>query len=96
MATKTVKLSPDAIEKLPNDRPVVYRITGSGKNAVYVGVAKRGRVLDRLKEHLPTGKDPIPGGTKVKIEQMESIKRAVQKETRLIERDKPRYNKQGK
>jgi len=95
MARKTVPFNPAGIEKLPNDKPVVYKIeTGGGKNN-YTGIAKRGRVQERLEEHLPGGKDPIPG-TKVVIEQAPSIAEAREKEQRIISRSQPKYNEQGK
>ncbi len=92
MATKTVKFNPEGIKKLPDDKPVVYKIlTNSGGNS-YTGIAKRGRVQDRLVEHLPGGKDPIPGA-KVRIEQESSIKDALSKETNILSRSNPKYNK---
>jgi hypothetical protein len=92
---KTVKFRPAGIEKLPDDKPVVYKIlTESGKNN-YTGIAKRGRVQERLEEHLPNGKDPIPG-IKVQIEQMPTIGEAEAKEARIISRSKPPHNEQGK
>lgn len=95
MAKKTVAFGEAGIEKLPDDKPVVYKIlTGGGKNN-YTGVAKRGRVQERLQEHLPSGKDPVPGA-KVQIEQMPGIAEAEAKEARIISRSKPRYNEQGK
>ena len=95
MARKTVQLNQGGIEKLPNNKPVVYKIkTESDKNN-YTGIAQRGRVQERLKEHLPGGKDYIPG-TKVQIEQLSSIKEAQAKESRIIARVKPPYNEKGK
>lgn len=95
MARKTVSFNKKGIEKLPDNKPVNYKIlTESGKNN-YTGVAQRGRVQDRLKEHLPGGKDYIPGA-KVQIEQIDSIANARAKESRIISRTKPPYNKQGK
>jgi Zn-dependent peptidase ImmA (M78 family)/DNA-binding XRE family transcriptional regulator len=68
MARKTVAFSRSGIGTLPNDKPVLYGIqTESGKTK-YVGIAKRGRVQERLAEHLPEAKDFVPG-TKVQIEQ---------------------------
>jgi len=91
MGTKKVKFNKTGIEKLPNSKPVVYKIkTGAGNNN-YTGVAKRGRVQERLKEHLSN----IPGAT-VQIEQMDRISEAREKEARIIKRSKPKYNKQGK
>ena len=92
MTTKTVKFNPEGIKKLPNDKPVVYKILTKNNNNNYTGVAKKGRVQDRLTEHLPKGKDPIPG-VKIKIEQMSSIKEAQTKEKNILSRSNPRYNK---
>ncbi len=65
---KSFDFSKEGIESLSKDKPVVYKILdNSGKN-LYTGVAKRGRVESRLKEHLPGGPDPIRGGKKVVIE----------------------------
>ncbi len=95
MARKTVPLNERGIEKLPNDKPVVYSIQTEGGKTTYAGVAKRGRVQERLAEHLPGAKDPVPGA-KVQIEQMPSLAEAQAKEARVISRSKPRYNEKGK
>lgn len=96
MGKKTVAFNNAGIGKLPNDKPVVYKIlTGAGVNT-YTGAAQRGRVRERLQEHLPGGKDPIRGGAKVQIEQMPSIDDARAKESRIIKRSQPPQNTQGK
>jgi hypothetical protein len=95
MAKKTVQFGEAGIEKLPDDKPVVYKILTSGGTNNYTGVAKRGRVQERLQEHLPGGKERIPGA-KVQIEQMAGIGVAEAKEARIISRSKPRYNDKGK
>ena len=95
MAKKTVPFNPKGIGKVPDDKPVVYKIlTGGGKNN-YTGVAQRGRVQERLTDHLPGGRDYVPGA-KVQIEQMSSIKAAEVKESRIISRSKPPHNDKGK
>lgn len=95
MAKKTVDFNKTGIGKLPNNKPVVYKIlTESGGNN-YTGIAQRGRVEERLEEHLVGGKDHVPG-SKVQIEQMTSIEGAREKESRIISRSDPKYNKQGK
>ncbi len=95
MARKTVDFNKGGIVKLQNDKSVVYRIlTPSGRNN-YTGVAQRGRVQERLREHLHDGKDYIPGA-KVQIEQMGSIDEARAKEERIIAITKPPYNERGK
>lgn len=91
MGKKTVKYNNSGIENLPNDKPVVYKIfTGNNSNN-YTGIAKRGRVQDRIREHI----GEIPGA-KVQIEQMPTIRSARNKEANIISRSKPKYNKQGK
>lgn len=93
---KTVKLNQDDINNLSNDKPVVYKILNNKGENIYTGSAKRSRVTERIKEHLPGGSDPIPGGAKVKIDQHGSIDEAQKSETRIISRTKPKYNRRGK
>jgi hypothetical protein len=95
MSRKTVPFNRQGIEKLPNDKPVVYKIETEGGKNNYTGIAKRGRVQERLGEHLPESKDPVPG-TKVVVEQVSSIAEAREKEQRIIVRSQPKYNEQGK
>ena len=92
MAQKTVKFNQTGASKLPNDKPVVYKVQTAGGNANYVGIAKRGRVQERIQEHLAENRIP---GAKVKIEQTSSIGEARQKEENIISRSKPKYNRQG-
>ena len=91
MGTKKVKYNKTGIKQLPNDKPVLYRIESAGGNPNYVGTAKRGRVRERIAEHI----GEIPGAT-VRIEQLSSVEEARQKEARVIKRSKPKYNEQGK
>ena len=91
MGTKTVKYDKKGIEQLPNDKSVLYRIKTKSGKLNYVGVAQKGRVRDRLSEHL----GQIPGA-KVQIEQFSSIKDAQKKEINVIRRAQAKYNKQGK
>ena len=93
MGRKTVRFSENGVGKLPNDKPVVYKIKTEGGKVNYVGVAKRGRVQDRIQEHLDKGKIP---GAKVQVQQAPSIQEAERIEARLIARAQPRYNKEGK
>ncbi len=58
----------------------------------YIGVAKRGRVQERIQEHLDAGNIP---GAKVQIEQKSSVQKAREAEARAIARSKPKYNEQG-
>jgi len=93
---KSGNFNKDGIEGLAKDKPVVYDILNKKGDTIYTGVAKRGRVEDRLKEHLPGAKDPIRGGTKVKINQQPSIAQAKKVEARAIKRNQPPQNKKGK
>ena len=91
--TKTIQFNEDGIKEIPDNKPAVYEIlTKSGEN-IYTGIAKRGRVKDRLNEHLSGGPDPIPGGKKVKIIQKPSIDEARKSEKRIISRVEPKHNK---
>lgn len=91
MSTKKVNFNRSGIGNLPNDKPVLYRIDTESGNLNYTGIAKRGQVQDRISDHLGT----IPGST-VRIEQFGSIDDARRKEARIIKRNQPKYNKQGK
>ena len=93
---KTSKFTDTGIGDLAADKPVVYKILNDGGKNIYTGVAKRGRVQERIAEHLPGGPDPIPGGSKVKIEQKSSIDKARDSEARIIKQSQPRHNKRGK
>ena len=93
MAKKTVNFTKSGAAKLPNDKPVVYKIKTAGGKTNYVGVAKRGRAQERIQEHLDVGEIP---GAKVQIEQVSSVAEAQKKEQSIISRTQPKYNDQGK
>lgn len=91
MATRKINYNQTAINTLPADKPVLYRILTAAGSLNYAGVAQRGQVRKRISRHLGT----IPGA-KVSIEQFSSIDDAKTKEARVIKRNQPPYNKQGK
>ena len=93
---KSGDLTVKGIESLAKDKPVVYRIKNSNGDNIYTGVAKRGRVEQRLKEHLPGSQDPVRGGVKVKIIQKNSIEEAQKTEARIIRQQQSHQNKRGK
>lgn len=93
---KTGSFDKSGIEGLAKDKPVVYQIENAKGQNIYTGVAKRGRVEERLKEHLPGSKDSIRGGVKVKIQQKSSIDEALKTEARVIKRQQPAQNKKDK
>lgn len=90
---KTVKFNKSGVNKLPNDKPVTYKIKTEGGKTNYIGSAKRGRVTARIKEHIERKEIP---GAKVEIERLSTIAEARNKENRAIKRTKPKYNKNGK
>ncbi len=95
MAKKTVNNNKASINKLPNNKPVMYKYKTDGGKVNYVGVAQRGRVQERLMEHLPGGKDYVPGA-KIQVEQVSSIAEARKMENAAIKRIQPKHNEQGK
>ena len=94
--TRTMKFKAKDLNNVPNNKPAVYKILDKNGNNIYTGSAKRGRVEQRLKEHLPGAADAIRGGVKVQVAQKKSIKDAQNTESNIISRTKPRYNKKGK
>lgn len=79
------------IEQLPDDKPVVYEgLSGTG-DVLYAGSAKKGRVQERLNEHLDTG--DLPGVKKVRIKRMPSVSEARAAEKRIIQQEDPKVNK---
>ena len=88
---KKTNYNQSSIDKLPNDKPALYRIETKSGNLNYAGIAKKGRVSERIKEHL----GEIPGAI-VSIEQFDSIADARSKEKNVISRNRPKYNKQDK
>jgi len=95
MAKKTVHANKTGVSKLPDNKPVTYKIKTARGIVNYVGVAKRGRVQERLEEHLSGGKDYVPGA-KVQIEQFGSIAEARKNEAAAIKRIQPKHNEKGK
>ena len=93
---KSGSFDKDGIEGLAKDKPVVYDIQNKTGKTLYTGSAKKGRVEQRLKDHLPGGPDAIRGGTKVKIKQKSSIADAQKSEARSIKSKMPPQNIKGK
>ena len=93
---KSGRFDEKGIAGLAKDKPVVYTIENSKGKNLYTGVAKKGRVEARIKEHLPGAKDAVRGGAKVKIKQKSSIAEAEKSEAKIIKSRKPPQNKKGK
>ena len=86
----------EGIKKLAADKPVAYELLSNRGKNLYTGSAKRGRVRERLEEHLRGGPDPVRGAAKVRLIQKPSIKEAQKSELSIIKRGKPPGNKRGK
>ena len=93
---KSAPLNEKGIKALAKDKPVVYQIQNSKGDNIYTGVARRGRVGARLKEHLPGAKHAIRGGVKVEIRQKSSIDEALEAEASIIMYQQPPKSKRGK
>ena len=48
MGKETTTFSKTGINKLPNNKPVLYKIKTKSGNTNYAGIAKRGRVQERI------------------------------------------------
>jgi len=94
--TNAIKFNKTNIKNIPEEKPIVYRLVGNSKKELYDGVAKRGRVQERLLEHLNLRKEKIPGATKVKIAQFKNIEQAEKTEKQLIKKLQPKFNEQNK
>jgi excinuclease UvrABC nuclease subunit len=94
---KTVSLTKAGIKRIPNDKPGVYDIKSGDTKSKYVGMAQKGRLQERVKEHLPSSsKDPIKGGKTVAVKQTASKASALKIEKAIIKSKQPPQNKKGK
>lgn len=94
--SKRTSLSKTHVKAVPDKKPAVYKITNQKGKNIYTGVAQRGRVQERLAEHMPKGTDPIPGAKSFSCKQKDSIDSARAEEKRIIRSEKPKHNEQGK
>ena len=79
------------IEQLPDDKPVVYEGLNGAGDVLYAGSVKKGRVQERMNEHLNSG--DLPGVKKVRIKPMPSVAEARTEEKQIIEQEDPKLNK---
>jgi len=94
--SRTKKFTKAIVEKLPNNKAVIYKIKNGEGDNLYTGIAGRGRVIDRLLEHKTIRKEIIPGGTRIQIAQVKTKETAEKIEKQIIKRDQPKFNELGK
>jgi len=90
------KFNKTNIKQLPESKPIIYEFKNNTNEDLYVGIAKRGRVQERLNEHLNKPGEKIPGVTKVKIAQAPNLEKAKIFEKQLIKKLKPKFNVKNK
>jgi excinuclease UvrABC nuclease subunit len=80
------------IEKVPGDKPGVYRIQNAQGKTLYIGMAKGGRLNDRIAEH----KGEFKGGTRFQYKLAPNKETAERIERKEIKNWKPVFNKKDK
>jgi len=90
------KFNKTSIKNIPEGKPILYRFQNNSGNELYLGIAKKGRVQERLQEHLALKREKIPGAAKVKFAQFSSVEKVKKAEKQLIKKLEPKFNKQNK
>lgn len=93
---RSQKFTKANIYNVPNDKAIIYKIKNAAGDNLYTGIAGRGRVQKRLMEHKELNREIIPGGTRFQIAQVKTKDMAAKIEERIIKREQPRFNEQGK
>lgn len=93
---RTQKFTKANIEKVPGDKPVVYKLKNTTRENLYTGVAGRGRTQDRLIEHKELKRKKVPGATHFQFAQVKNKDRAEQIEKQIIKKEQPKFNIQKK
>lgn len=94
--SRTQKFTKANIEKVPENKALVYKIKNTAGENLYTGIAGRGRGQDRLLEHKELKKETILGGTRFQYAQTKNKDRAGQVEKQIIGKEKPEFNEQNK
>jgi len=93
MATKkfspTRAITQKNLEKVPGNKPGVYRIKSASNEILYIGKAKGGRLDDRIAEH----KGQFKGGTKFQYRTTASKEAAERLERKELRAYRPPRNK---
>ena len=86
--SKTMRITQVNIEKVPGDKPGVYRIKNADGDILYVGKAKGSRLDDRIAEH----KGEFDGGTQFQYRTTASKEGAERLERQEIKKFDPSSN----
>lgn len=87
--SKTQPITKKSLDKVPGNKPGVYRIKNASGDILYIGKAKGGRLDDRIGEH----KGQFKGGTRFQYKTTASKKAAERLEQKEIRSYKPPRNK---
>lgn len=87
--SKTARITQANLERVPGDKPGVYRIKNAGGDVLYIGKAKGGRLDDRIAEH----KGEFEGTTQFQYRTTSSKEAAEHLERREIRKYIPPENK---
>ena len=93
---RTQKLISKNIEKVPENKAIIYKIKNPAGKNLYTGVAGRGRAQDRLWEHKELKRESIHGGTRFQFAQVKNKERAENIERQIIKKEQPKFNEQNK
>lgn len=87
--SNTKRINKTNVEKVPGNKPGVYRIKNPVGDVLYVGKSKGGRLDDRIAEH----KGGFPGGTNFQFKTTKTKESAERLEKQEIKKFNPPYNK---
>jgi excinuclease UvrABC nuclease subunit len=87
--TNTKNITKENIERIPKNKPGIYRIKNNQNKTIYIGMAKRGRLNKRIAEH----RGEFKGGTRFQYKLTANKKVAEKMEQREIKNCKPIFNK---
>lgn len=93
---QTQEFTKKNIEKVPENKAILYKIKNASNENIYTGIAGRYRGQKRLLEHKELKKDKIPGGTKFQFTQVKTKQQAEKIEKQIIKKEEPRFNTQNK
>ena len=90
--TNSQSITKKYIEKVPKNKPGIYRIKNSQNETLYIGMAKGGRLNERIEEH----KGKFKGATRFQYKLAPSKEAAERMERKEIKNWKPVFNKDHK